>query len=151
MPNEAVDTGQLSASSSSVQGYLAALQGTISRMASNSANCKTWCITAVSALLVAMVEKEDIEPIRVLLVPIVMFGLLDAYYLGLERVFRERYDKAVQSLAVGVLTSNELFRISPELSWGAMVMATTKALMSFSVAPVYLLLLGMLSWALRTL
>ncbi len=35
--------------SGAVQSYLGILQGVINRMASNSAGCKTWCITLVSA------------------------------------------------------------------------------------------------------
>ena len=77
--------GNLEPSSEAVHSYLSAIQSTVNRMATNSASCKTWCITAVSALLVAGVDKGHVEVVRVLLVPVVIFGFLDAYYLGLER------------------------------------------------------------------
>ena len=41
-----------------VQGYLSMLQGIINRMAGNSASCKTWTVTLVTALLVLVVEKD---------------------------------------------------------------------------------------------
>ena len=35
-----------------VQAHISMLQGIISRMANNSANCKTWVITIIAAMLV---------------------------------------------------------------------------------------------------
>ena len=43
--------------SPSVHSYLSILQAVIARMASNSSNCKTWCITIVSAILVVVADK----------------------------------------------------------------------------------------------
>lgn len=68
--------------SSSVQSYLNTLQGIVSRMAGNSANCKTWCITLVSAILVAIADKAKPNYGWLALIPIVVFLFLDAYYLG---------------------------------------------------------------------
>ena len=41
-----------------VQAHIAMLQGIISRMASNSANCKTWVVTIIAAMLVLIVDKN---------------------------------------------------------------------------------------------
>lgn len=43
--------------SSAVQAHVSMLQGIINRMANNSANCKTWTITIVAAMLVLLVDK----------------------------------------------------------------------------------------------
>ncbi|WP_414544018.1 hypothetical protein [Nostoc sp. CCY0012] len=45
---------KLTPDSNSVQSYLNILQGVIARMANNSASCKTWCISLVSAILVVL-------------------------------------------------------------------------------------------------
>lgn len=37
---------------SAIQAHVNMLQGVINRMANNSANCKTWAITIISAILV---------------------------------------------------------------------------------------------------
>ena len=78
-------TEPLTHESASVQSYLSILQGTITRMASNSASCKAWCVTLVSAMLVLIADKEKPDYVWISVVPIVLFVVLDAYYLGLER------------------------------------------------------------------
>ncbi|MCX7607108.1 MAG: hypothetical protein N2170_07590 [Bacteroidia bacterium] len=64
---------------------------------------------------------------------------LDAYYLALERCFRQQYERIVQKLAAGKLYSEDLYRISPcsSLFW-----ETGRALGSFSVWGFYGVLLG---------
>ena len=69
---------------SAVQAHISMLQGIINRMAANSANCKTWTVTLVAAMLVLLVDKEmKIPNAWVCLIPIVLFYFLDCYYLGL--------------------------------------------------------------------
>lgn len=73
--------------SSAVQSHISMLQSIIGRMAANSANCKTWTVTLVAAMLVLLVDKEmKIPNAWVCLIPIVLFYFLDCYYLGLERL-----------------------------------------------------------------
>lgn len=62
--------------SSAVQSYLGILQDIISRMANNSSNCKTWCITIVSAILVVIVDKKQPSYIWIAIVPIFLFFFL---------------------------------------------------------------------------
>ena len=78
--------------SGAVQSYLVILQGVINRMASNSAGCKTWCITIVSAIVVIIADKSNPVYVWVSLVPILLFLFLDSYYLGLEQRFRDSYN-----------------------------------------------------------
>ena len=59
--------------SGAVQSYLGILQGVINRMASNSAGCKTWCITLVSAIAVVVADKTNTSFIWVALIPIALF------------------------------------------------------------------------------
>ncbi len=73
--------------SSAVQSHISMLQGIINRMAANSANCKTWTVTLVAAMLILLVDKEmKIPNAWICLIPIVLFYFLDCYYLGLERL-----------------------------------------------------------------
>jgi hypothetical protein len=59
------------------------LQSIINRMALNSLNCKTWCIALVSAMLVFIESKVGNSYIGVIYFPVVMFFVLDVYYLSL--------------------------------------------------------------------
>lgn len=140
----------LTADSLAVQSYLNILQGIVGRMAANSANCKTWCITAVSALLVVMADKHKPEMVSVLVVPVVLFGFLDAYYLGIERSFRERYDTFIGALHDGTAGIKDVYGL-PRPSSGELAKRTISAIASISVAPFYLLMLATLAIAKRVL
>lgn len=101
------------AESSAVQTHLKIMQGVIERMAENSRACKIWCITLVSAslILVAMTDKPDY--ILVALVPIIMFLILDTYYLALERAFRGSYNTFVEELRSDNISSSDLYIVKP--------------------------------------
>jgi hypothetical protein len=124
-------------SSPSVQAHLGVLQGVIQRMAGNSASCKTWCVTIVSALLVVVADKGRSEVAHIALVPTFLFLALDTYYLGLEKAFRASYSEFVQKVHAGTATAADLFAIEPtgSLSWHQL-----KALRSFSIWGFYLTL-----------
>lgn len=76
-------------SHSAVQAHINMLQDIIKRMAQNSTNCKSWAIPIVSAILMLSLEKDKI-PAASAYMPLAIFYLLDCYYLGLERKFRDR-------------------------------------------------------------
>ena len=122
------------AESSAVQTHLKIIQGVIERMAENSRACKVWCVTLVSAslILVAMTDKPDY--ILVALVPIIMFLILDTYYLALERAFRGSYNTFVEKLANDNISSSDLYIIKPT---GAIPKVFMHSLLSFSICIFY--------------
>ncbi|WP_414563104.1 MULTISPECIES: hypothetical protein [unclassified Anabaena] len=126
--------------SNSVQSYLNILQGVIARMATNSASCKTWCISLVSAILVVLADKNKPNYAWISLIPIVLFFLLDSYYLGQERSFREIYNNFVKELHSGEITIDKLFILKPPKGMNVVNLLFTSSL-SFSVYPFYLTLL----------
>ena len=72
-----------------VRQYFQMLQDIINRMAANSSNCKAWAITIFTAMSALMIGVEVMRQwIWLILFPIVLFYYLDAYYLGLEKDFR---------------------------------------------------------------
>lgn len=93
--------------------HLQMLQGVISRMASNSASLKNYCMTISAAIigLAAAIQKPEIlyytSPL------IIIFGLLDGHYLRLERSFRDQFNSVRKTGA----TSKPDFLITP--SWTA--------------------------------
>lgn len=70
---------------------MSTLQDIIKRMAENSRNVKTWCITIASALL-AFSTKTAALPWFVLVLPILPLMYLDMYYLALETFFIGQYN-----------------------------------------------------------
>jgi len=68
------------------------VQSIISRMASNSFLVKGWAITLiVGILLVDKIDGVD-GRISVAFIPLILFWLLDSYFLWQERLYRKLYD-----------------------------------------------------------
>ena len=89
------------------------LQGTIQRMAESSRACKLWCSTAVSAILFLTARTEVAWYTLVALIPLVMFLVLDVYYLNLERGFITLYNSLVAKLRDGTFGTDDIFEIRP--------------------------------------
>ncbi|MBW1716029.1 MAG: hypothetical protein JRJ77_09420 [Deltaproteobacteria bacterium] len=130
--------------SPAVHNYLSILQTVISRMASNSAGCKTWCITLVSAMVVVIANIDKHDYIWIGLVPIVLFFFLDSYYLGLERRFRALYNDFVRKLHADNATNDDLFIVRTGDGFKDSMCSTFKACVSMSIMPFYGLLALML-------
>lgn len=130
--------------SPAVQSYLTILQAVIGRMASNSAGAKTWCIALVSAIIVVVADKGDPGYVWIALVPVGLFFLLDAYYLGLERQFRERYNDFIGKLHEGNAEVEDVFIVTPGGGLTGSMKAALMACGSVSVWPFYFLLALML-------
>jgi len=136
----------LSESSPSVQTHLGIIQGVIERMASNSTSSKAWCITIVSAVLVIVADKGKPDFAFIALIPILLFLALDAYYLAMEKGFRNSYNQFVRKLHQSELMPEDLYSIKPV---GEPSLLQIEALKSFSVWGFYLvlgLLVGIARW-----
>ncbi len=68
------------------------LQGVINRMAQNSLECKKWTLALAVGVLSLKIEAiSHLYGLCVLGVLLLCFWFLDAYYLMLERLFREQW------------------------------------------------------------
>lgn len=73
--------------SPSIQTHLGIMQGIIQRMASNSSNCKAWCVTLVAAVLVIVADKGKPEFAWIALLPTVIFCLFRCLLFGFRKSF----------------------------------------------------------------
>ena len=73
------------------------IQGVINRMAGNSFLLKGWGVTLVSALFALAAKDSNTKFIFVAYYPVLMFWILDAYFLRQERLFRKKYDEVRHS------------------------------------------------------
>ena len=89
------------------------MQGVIQRMAENSRSCKLWCVTLVAATLVLVARTGEPQHALLAFVPTLMFLVLDAYYLALERAFRSSYNGFVGKLHGDNLNTGDLYRVAP--------------------------------------
>ncbi|HAJ80077.1 MAG TPA: hypothetical protein DCO75_09930 [Fibrobacteres bacterium] len=114
-------------------------------MASNSAACKTWCITLVSAIIVVVVDdKSAVSYVWVAFIPTLLFLFLDSYYLGLEQRFRDIYNSFIKKLHIGSATIEDVYIVNPGGGFFKTIIATLKASTSISVWPFYALLIIMI-------
>ena len=127
--------------SQAVQSHLTIYQNVIQRMTSNSASAKAWCITLVSAILVIVADKSKPQYAMIAYIPTLLFLVLDTYYLGLEKGFRNSYNDFIRKLHKGKIESDDLFAVLPK---GNMFGLFFKSLISFSVWPFYLTLIIMI-------
>ena len=114
----------LSEESPSVQAHLGILQNVIERMATNSTSAKSWCITIVSAILVVVADKNKPDYALISLLPAFLFLILDAYYLAMEKGFRNSYNSFVRKVHDDSLKADDLFSVNPtgsasSLQWEA--------------------------------
>lgn len=132
---------QLYEDSPSVQSHLGILQGVIERMASNSTAAKSWCITIVSAILVVVADKNKPDYALLALIPTFLFLALDAYYLAMEKGFRNSYNSFVKKVHDGTLLAEDLYSVR---SQGGTSKLQWEAFKSFSVWGFYIVLVIMI-------
>jgi len=125
-----INPDSLDESSPSVQAHLGILQGVIQRMAANSSQCKAWCITIVSAILVIVADKSKPDYAWIALLPTILFLALDSYYLALEKGFRESYNQFVSKIHEKRLSPSDLYSVVPAGNMNEHQIASLK---SFSV------------------
>lgn len=125
----------------SIQTHLGILQNVIQRMASNSSACKAWCVTLVSAVLVIVADKGKPDYAYIALLPTIVFTALDAYYLALEKAFRNAYNDFISKLHNKSLTEEDLYSVIPK---GNMSKLQWQSLKSFSVWGFYLSLAALI-------
>ena len=89
--------------------HLEFLQGIINRMANCSFMLKGWSVILVAALLaLSAATQEKVALIAISFVPVIVFWILDGYYLWQERLFRAVYN------VVSEKTEDEIdFKINP--------------------------------------
>ncbi len=73
--------------------HLEFIQAIINRMANHSFIMKGWAITLVVALFVLVPKHPDKKCIVIAFLPVVVFWILDGYFLSRERKFRYLYDE----------------------------------------------------------
>lgn len=126
-------TALILADNPAVIAHMNALQGIISRLANNSASCKTWCLTLVSALISLAGAAKSPATISFVLLPIVVFGFLDTMYLSQEKAYRDHYDAMTKKLRDATYKLDDVYNAHASIVPANVV----SALVSWSILPVY--------------
>ena len=88
------------------------IQACINRMAHNSFLLKGWAISLVAVVLALAKEKIDFSLISlILLIPLLSFWYLDAFFLRTEKMYRKMYEWVISNRK----TSDErLYELNPK-------------------------------------
>jgi hypothetical protein len=122
------------ADSPAVIAHINLLEGIMSRLATHSASCKTWCITLVAALLSLAGATKLPAIVGIVLVPIVVFGFMDTMYLSQERAYRDLYLDVVKKVRNGSYVLADAFEAKAPLRLSGCL----AAIRSWAVFPIYL-------------
>src|ERR1700719_5012438 len=98
MPDQAADKADsplAPAESTAVTAHLNMLQAIITRLAGDSAQCKTWCVTIVSALFGLAGATKSGRIAVAAIIPILIFCLVDTADLADEKAYRDLYNRIV--------------------------------------------------------
>ncbi len=120
--------------------HLEMLQSVITRMANNSFLVKGWSVTLLSAILVLTAKDKIFAMGWIALIPIIIFWLLDGFFLRQERLFRKLYDKyRIQPQDSPTDFNMDTSIVAPEVgNWPQVIFSTT--LIVFHVGLAVLLL-----------
>lgn len=77
---------------SNKQKHLEFLQGAINRMAGNLFLLKGWTVTLIAALFALSAKDANQAYAAIAYYPLLVFWVLDGYFLSQERCFRSLYD-----------------------------------------------------------
>ena len=72
--------------------HLELIQGVVNRLAGNLFFLRGWTITLITALFAFFVKDANADYIFVVFVPVIIFWILDGYFLSQERSFRALYN-----------------------------------------------------------
>ena len=111
--------------------HIEIVQNIIDRLANNSFYIKGWTITLLTALIAVYASTKNISFVILSILPVIIFWLLDSYYLWQERLFRKLYECIVNgeypsdySINLNQIDTNDIKYIS--------------AVFSKTILPVYL-------------
>jgi len=114
--------------------HLNMMQAVITRLAGNSAQCKTWCLAIVSALLSFAGALKSDAILASAIIPIVVFGVIDAAYLSQDRAYRKLFNDVVAAIRSGNYSISGAYNLTA--SWSPRHILS--ALKSWSVWPLYI-------------
>lgn len=124
--------------------HLEFLQATISRMAGNLFLLKGWTITLIAALF-ALAAKDSNTIFAILAYfPLLMFWVLDGYFLSQERCFRALYDhvRTLDESQIDFAMDTRAFKGEFRNTWPGAIVSRTLVVYYLSLAVILLVLLA---------
>lgn len=122
--------------------HLSFIQGVISRMGNNSFLVKGWSITLVAAMFALSAKDSNPKLIIMTYFPVMIFWILDGFFLHQEKLFRKLYEKVASGSVPSDLFTLDTKIISNEVDHLIKVLFS-KTILLFHGAIIALVLLAM--------
>jgi hypothetical protein len=128
---------------SSKEKHLDYIQSAISRMASNLFFLKGWSVTLVAGLFALAAKDTDRLYMLLAYYPLLIFWLLDGYFLSQERRFRSLYDyvRVLPEEQIDFSMDTSFFKKDPRNSWLGATFSRTLLVYYAGLAVVMLVLM----------
>ena len=126
------------------QKHLEFIQNVINRMSYNSFNLKRWAIT-VAVTLVLFIENTSADYTIIICIPIIVFWMLDGYFLSKERLFRALYNSVRKLDEEKIDFSMEIKRYTENKYNGLLYSLVSPVLLLFYGSLVIIVLLSICS------
>ncbi len=122
--------------------HLEFVQAVVNRMASNSFLLKGWSVTLVAALFALAAKDANENYVIVAYIPVLIFWIIDAYFLLQERLFRSLYDdiRKKKEDEIDFSMNTEQFH-SRRNSWASSFFSETLLLFYFSMVGIMLVVM----------
>jgi len=107
--------------------HLEFLQGAINRMAGNLFLLKGWTITLIAALFALSAKDSNKAYVLIAYFPVIVFWILDAYFLSQERRFRALYDhvRQLDEAKIDFSMDTSPFKHERRNTWAGAILSVT--------------------------
>jgi len=125
--------------------HLEMIQGVISRMAGNLFYLKGWSITLIAALFALAAKDSDPKYILFAYFPVLVFWILDGYFLSQERLFRALYEdvRKLDEKDIDFSMSTKAYKSDLRNHWFSAMFSTT--LLWFYLVLIFVMLFIMIA------
>ena len=123
--------------------HLELIQNVITRMAGNLFFLRGWSITLIAALFALFIKEPDRRYIFVVYFPVVIFWILDGYFLSQERLFRALYDhvRKLDEKEIDFSMETSKYQKEEKNGWLSSMFSTT---LVFFYIPLVIIMLGVI-------
>lgn len=129
------------------QKHLEFIQAVINRMAGNSFLLKGWAITLVAALFALSAKDTNQSYIFIAYFPVIIFWILDGYFLSQERLFRDLYNhvRKLDEKEIDFSMDTSEYKKEKKNSWRYSIFSVTLRFFYISLVVVMLLVLYLIT------
>lgn len=123
--------------------HLELIQNVITRMAGNLFFLRGWSITLIAALFALFIKEPDRRYLFVVYFPVVIFWILDGYFLSQERLFRALYDhvRKLDEKEIDFSMDTSKYQKEEKNGWLSSMFSTT---LVFFYIPLVVIMLGVI-------